>query len=539
MRPRTEVFAAVNRGVGAELLQLDMPMGQFKAMATITMFGPQPVGEIGRRLGISEPAASLLVGKLEERGLATRTRDEQDRRRILVAATPAAEELAGRLREGREELVQDWLAALTDDELAGLLLGFRGLQRVVQEPQVEGGVPCLSRCSTPPPPTPPRPRQPPRQPWGLSLSRRRIIAVMAAVMMAMLLSAVDQTVVGTALPRIIADLNGLQHYAWVGTAYLLASTASMPIWGKLSDAFGRKRFFILGMVLFVIGSALCGQSQSMMELVLFRAFQGLGAGAMLPITQAIIGDIFPPAQRAKWAGLLMSVFAVATIIGPLLGGWITDNTSWRWVFYVNLPVGIAAIIVTAIALPGHLVTHKHRIDYSGAALLVAAAVPLLLGFSWAGNEYPWVSWQIIGLLRLLRRHDRGVRLPRAARRRADHQPAPLREPRVQRLGAGQRPAVGGHVRRHHVPAAVRAGRAGQVGDQLRHHPHAAHDRRHGHQHRRRADPGPDRAATRCWSSSASSRSRSAPGCSPRWAWTPAPPCSPATWCSWASGSVSP
>jgi DNA-binding MarR family transcriptional regulator len=132
-----EVFAAVNRGVGAELLQLDMPMGQFKAMATITMFGPQPVGEIGRRLGISEPAASLLVGKLEERGLATRTRDEQDRRRMLVTATPAAEELAGRLREGREELVQDWFAALSDDELAGLLLGFRGLQRVVREPRAE------------------------------------------------------------------------------------------------------------------------------------------------------------------------------------------------------------------------------------------------------------------------------------------------------------------------------------------------------------------------------------------------------------------
>jgi EmrB/QacA subfamily drug resistance transporter len=235
------------------------------------------------------------------------------------------------------------------------------------------------------------------QPWGLTLSRRRIIAVMAAVMMAMLLSAVDQTVVGTALPRIIADLNGLQHYAWVGTAYLLASTASMPIWGKLSDAFGRKRFFIIGMVLFVIGSALCGQSHTMMELVLFRAFQGLGAGAMLPITQAVIGDIFPPAQRAKWNGLLMSVFAVATILGPLLGGWITDNASWRWVFYVNLPVGIAAIVVTAIALPGHLATHKHRIDYSGAALLVAAAVPLLLGFSWAGNEFAWSSWQIIGL----------------------------------------------------------------------------------------------------------------------------------------------
>ena len=229
------------------------------------------------------------------------------------------------------------------------------------------------------------------QPWGLTLSRRRIIAVMAAVMMAMLLSAVDQTVVGTAMPKIIADLNGLQHYAWVATAYLLASTASMPIWGKLSDAFGRKRFFILGMVIFVVASALCGQSHSMLELIGFRALQGLGAGAMLPITQAIIGDLFPPAQRAKWTGLLMSVFAVATIIGPLIGGWLADSGphGWRWCFYVNLPVGVAAIIVTAIALPGHLATHKHRIDYSGAALLVAAAVPLLLGFSWAGSEYPW------------------------------------------------------------------------------------------------------------------------------------------------------
>ena len=235
------------------------------------------------------------------------------------------------------------------------------------------------------------------QPWGLTLSRKRIAAVIVSVMMAMLLSAVDQTVVGTAMPHIIAELNGLQHYAWVATAYLLASTASMPIWGKLSDAFGRKRFFIAGMVIFIVGSALCGQATGMTELILFRAFQGLGAGAMMPITQAIIGDIFPPAQRAKWSGVLMSVFAVATIIGPLLGGWITDNASWRWVFYVNLPVGIAALVVAIFALPGHVTVHRHRIDYSGAAILVAAAVPLLLGFSWAGSEYAWGSPQIIGL----------------------------------------------------------------------------------------------------------------------------------------------
>jgi EmrB/QacA subfamily drug resistance transporter len=235
------------------------------------------------------------------------------------------------------------------------------------------------------------------RPWGETLSRGRIILVIASVLLGMLLSALDQTVVGTAMPHIITDLHGLQHYAWVGIGYMLASTASMPIWGKLSDAYGRKNFFIVGMVLFVLGSALCGQAHSMMELVAFRAFQGLGAGAMLPITQAIIGDIFPPAQRAKWSGYMMSVFAVATIIGPLLGGYITDNISWRWTFYVNLPVGIVALLFALWALPGHESHRRHVIDYSGAALLVAAAVPLLLGFSWAGSEYAWGSWQIVGL----------------------------------------------------------------------------------------------------------------------------------------------
>jgi EmrB/QacA subfamily drug resistance transporter len=235
------------------------------------------------------------------------------------------------------------------------------------------------------------------QPWGETLSRRRIVEVLIAVMLGMLLAALDQTVVGTAMPRIIADLNGLQHYAWVATAYLLASTATMPIWGKLSDAYGRKRFFLAGMVVFIAGSALCGQSHSMTELILFRALQGIGGGAMMPISQAIIGDIFPPAQRARWTGLLMSIFAVATILGPLLGGWITDNSSWRWAFYVNLPVGIVAVAAGAYALPGHVSLRRHLIDYLGAALLVAASVPLLLGLSWGGTEYPWASVQIVGL----------------------------------------------------------------------------------------------------------------------------------------------
>jgi EmrB/QacA subfamily drug resistance transporter len=236
------------------------------------------------------------------------------------------------------------------------------------------------------------------QPWGDTLGRRRIAFVLASVMLGMLLSALDQTVVGTAMPRVIADLNGLSHYAWVGTGYLLASAASMPIWGKLSDAFGRRRFFIVGMVIFVVGSALCGQSHSMTELIIFRALQGLGAGAMMPITQAIIGDIFPPAQRARWAGVLMSIFGFATIVGPLLGGYITDNIGWRWTFYVNLPVGIIAVVFAAMALPGHVRLRRHAIDYLGAGLLVVAAVPLLLAFSWAGSTYAWGSPMIIGSL---------------------------------------------------------------------------------------------------------------------------------------------
>ena len=232
--------------------------------------------------------------------------------------------------------------------------------------------------------------------WS-NLSRRRTWLVLASVMAGMLLAAVDQTVVGTALPRVIADLNGMQHYAWVATAYLLASTASMPIWGKLSDAYGRKLFFIVGMVIFMVGSALCGQAHSMTELILFRGLQGIGGGAMMPINQAIVGDLFPPAERGKWIGLLMSVFGLATIIGPTAGGWITDNLGWRWVFYVNLPVGIPALVLAAVALPAHVRLHKHRIDYAGAAILIAAAVPLLLGFSWGGTTYPWSSATIIGL----------------------------------------------------------------------------------------------------------------------------------------------
>ena len=221
---------------------------------------------------------------------------------------------------------------------------------------------------------------------------------MASVMLGMLLASVDQTIVGTAMPRIIAQLNGLEHYAWVATAYLLASTVSVPIYGKLSDIYGRKAFFIVGMVIFLLGSALSGMSQTMTQLIFFRAIQGLGAGAMMPIAMSIIGDILPPAERGKWQGLLVAIFGLSSIIGPTAGGWITDTWGWRWTFYVNMPIGAVALLVAVLVLPVAGQRRQHTIDYLGAATLVAGSVALLLGFSWAGTQYAWGSVQIIGLL---------------------------------------------------------------------------------------------------------------------------------------------
>ena len=237
------------------------------------------------------------------------------------------------------------------------------------------------------------------EPQSLSttVSRQRLVLIIIGVLLGMLLASLDQTIVGTALPRIVTELGGFDHYAWVVTAYLLASTVSIPIYGKLSDIYGRRTFFIGGMIIFLAGSALAGTSQNMTQLIIYRGIQGLGAGALMPIAMAIIGDVFPPAERGKWQGLIVAVFGLSSIVGPTLGGWITDNWGWRWVFYVNMPVGAIAILTAGLVLPRAIRFVKHKIDYLGAIMLVAGAVPLLLAFSWAGTQYAWGSGQIIGL----------------------------------------------------------------------------------------------------------------------------------------------
>lgn len=234
---------------------------------------------------------------------------------------------------------------------------------------------------------------------GSSYSHRTVVFTMLAVFLVLLLASLDQDIVGTAMPRIVGELDGFDRYTWVTTAYLLTSTVMIPIYGKLSDLFGRKRILLICVLLFLTSSALCGASQAMDQLILFRAFQGLGAGGIPPVIIAVVADLLPPRERGKWMGGFGSVFGLSSILGPILGGWITDSASWRWVFYVNLPLGILALLVLIFLMPSLLHSDKKtRIDYLGALQLVAGTIPILLGLSWAGSQYPWRSWQILGLI---------------------------------------------------------------------------------------------------------------------------------------------
>ncbi len=231
------------------------------------------------------------------------------------------------------------------------------------------------------------------------LPRSHVIATMAGLMVTLLLAALDQTIVGTAMPRIVADLHGFEHYAWPTTAYLLASTAVVPIVGKLSDIYGRRVFLLGGTAFFVAASALCGLAQDMVQLSAYRALQGAGAGVLLSAVFTVGSALFPPAQRARVQGVFSATFGLASIGGPLLGGYLTDTLGWRSVFYVNVPVGIVALVVLWFAFTDVRSQHRaHSVDYLGAAVLLGAVVPFLLALSWGGHDYAWESPQVVGML---------------------------------------------------------------------------------------------------------------------------------------------
>ena len=230
---------------------------------------------------------------------------------------------------------------------------------------------------------------------------REVRVTFAGLVLSMALGSLDQNIVSTALPKIVSDLGGLAHLSWVVTAFMLTSTVSTLLYGKLSDIYGRKRLYHIGISTFLLGSMLCGIAQSMLQLIIFRGIQGLGAGGLITLAHTTIGDLIPPRQRGKYQGIFSLVFATSSIAGPMLGGVITDFISWRWVFFVNLPIGLLALLLIGVGLRHRNRFVAHRVDVAGAALLTASTSCLLLLLSWGGSVYPWssspIAWLAVGI----------------------------------------------------------------------------------------------------------------------------------------------
>lgn len=266
----------------------------------------------------------------------------------------------------------------------------------------------MTQDATAPAGKPGEPGKPPRNPEEAAaegrpvadVPRRTVLMAIGALLLGMLLAALDQTIVSTALPTIVSELGGMDHLSWVVTAYLLAATAATPLWGKLGDQYGRKKLYQAAIVIFLVGSALCGLAQDMPQLIAYRALQGLGGGGLMVLSMAIVGDIVAPRERGRYQGLFGAVFGASSVIGPLLGGLFTQHLSWRWVFYVNLPIGLVALLVIAAVLHIPRYTQRHTIDYLGTFLLAALAACLVLVASLGGTAWPWGSWRITGLAAL-------------------------------------------------------------------------------------------------------------------------------------------
>lgn len=230
------------------------------------------------------------------------------------------------------------------------------------------------------------------------LSHRQILVVMTGLMTGLFLAALDQSIVGTALPRITSELGGLDKLSWVVTAYLLTATSSTPLWGKISDLYGRRLLFQIAIVTFMAGSLLSGFSQNIDQLIVFRAVQGLGGGGLMALAMATIGDVIPPRERGRYQGYFAAVFGTSSVLGPVLGGWFADGPGWEWIFFINIPFGIIALVVTSASLKIHHVRREHSIDYLGAAVVVASVTSILLYTAWAGPQQGWGSATGLALL---------------------------------------------------------------------------------------------------------------------------------------------
>jgi len=237
--------------------------------------------------------------------------------------------------------------------------------------------------------------------YAQQLPKKQVFWTLAGVMLAMLLGALDQTIVGTAMPRIVADLGGFSLYTWATSIYMITSAVATPIVGKLSDTYGRRLFYIIGISVFVLASFACGLSQNMLELIIFRGLQGIGGGVMMTNSFTVIADLFPPDKRGKYQGLLTATFSLASVIGPTTGGYLTDNIGWHWVFFINIPLGALAIFVFLKFFPRFQRDKlKHSIDYAGLTALILMVVPAMLALSWGGVNYKWGSPVIIGMFSL-------------------------------------------------------------------------------------------------------------------------------------------
>ena len=350
--------------------KIGLSRSQIELLHVLNSHSDLSVKKVAQCLGVSLSAITQLTDPLVEAGLVKRLVDDQDRRIARLSLSGKGDrklkQVRKKLFEGTRSIMQD----LSDAELKSLETIFNKM---------------LADAKTQK-----------EQNWMINLPMRQKITIMLAVMSGMMLAALDQTIVATALPRIVTELHGLKDLSWVVTVYLLTSTISFPISGKLSDIYGRKKLFLAGIAVFVVGSALSGLSQNMAELIGFRAFQGIGAGLLMSNAFAVIGDLFTPKERGRWQCIIAGVFGLASVIGPLLGGYLTDHASWRWIFYVNVPVGILAFFMITTFMP-HIASSKarQRIDYAGAGLLAVGLSSLLLAMVWGGNQYAWGSVQVI------------------------------------------------------------------------------------------------------------------------------------------------